>query len=69
MASLLVPSRGWAGRIVSPPVVARGTATPVVGVVGPVRQVDFGVHPYPPHLLLEPASMQGPADLGLTGRG
>jgi hypothetical protein len=27
---------------------ARETVTPVGGVVGPVRQVDFSVHPYPP---------------------
>jgi hypothetical protein len=38
----------------------------VQGVVGSVRQVDFGMHPYSPHLLLGPISMQGPAGLSLA---
>jgi hypothetical protein len=38
-----------------PPVVATmGIVTLRGGVVSPVRQVDFGVHLYPPHLLWNP---------------
>jgi hypothetical protein len=46
-------------------VTARETVAPWRGG-WPVRQVDFGVHPYPPHLLPGPTSTQGPAVLGLT---
>jgi hypothetical protein len=41
---------------------SRGTAPPVTGVVGPVRQVDSGVRPYPHHLLPRTVSVQGLAD-------
>jgi hypothetical protein len=50
-------------------VAAKGDCNPIEGVVGPVQQVDFGVHPYPPHLLLGLASTQGLAGFGLAGRG
>jgi hypothetical protein len=40
-------------------VVARVTITPEQGLVGPIWQVDYGVHPYRPHLLPEPGSTQG----------
>jgi hypothetical protein len=59
-----------ADRIVSPFYGSKRDCNPRGwGVVGPVRQVDFGMHPYPPHLLPEPASAQGPTSLGLVGQG
>jgi hypothetical protein len=59
MASCAIPSRGRVGGIVPPAATAVGTATLVMGVVGFVRQVDSGAHPYPPPLLLGPVGMRG----------
>jgi hypothetical protein len=44
-------SRGQADRMIPPTATTEGIAPPVIGVVGPVWQVDSGVHPYPQHLL------------------
>jgi hypothetical protein len=38
---------------------SKGDCSPVEGVVGPIQQVDPGVHPYPHHMLSRTVSAQG----------